>query len=225
MNFSQKLFLFLFFIFFVSCSAEHDGASDFSSNETISNSDPDPALEAAAVNIFNNSCVTCHNGSQVPDLRPSAIASLKNNILYINIGQGSESQLYLRMVNSGSPMPPTGLLPQSDADAIKTWIDDLGTAPDNPDDEPVAGRFSEIEANILTPKCYSCHETNDPIFQNYDDIRNLIVIPYNIDSALYTSITSGASSTGNVMPKNQPPLSQDEISTIESWIMNGALND
>ncbi len=119
-------------------------------------------------------------------------------------------------------MPPGNPLTQPEADAIKAWIDDLGIVPDTEPGE-TAATFTDIETNILAPKCYGCHDGHGTYdFGDYDDIIYGFVSPFNLSSTLYTSITTGASSTGNVMPKNQTALTPVEVEAVRSWIMSGA---
>lgn len=228
MSFSQKYIFIPMCFIFLSCSPSHDGSDDNASSGIIPNPNPDPVLEAAAIAVFSASCVGCHNGSLSPDLRVASIDSLKDS-LYLNIGRGDSSSLYTRMISSGSPMPTSGLLAQVESEKIKDWIDDLGIVPD---DTPIAATFSDIETNILIPKCYSCHDGHATYdfgpggsTSGYDDLLYGFVAPLNLGSTLYSSITSGASGTGNVMPKGQAALSSEEIEAIRSWIMDGALDN
>jgi mono/diheme cytochrome c family protein len=223
----NSLLLLLLLVLMASCSPSHDGSSGNSSNPgTVTlNPNPDPLLEAAAITVLNNSCVGCHNGSQSPDLRPSAINDLKGNTLYVSIGRGTSSSLYTRMVSAGASMPPAGNLAGPESDKIKDWIDDLGIITEGGDDSLTAATFTDIETNILVPKCYSCHNTTAPIFTDYASVLNLIVTPNNLDSVFYTSVTTGSSNSGLTMPRSQTALTDEETDAIASWIMNGAPND
>ncbi|MFN3841225.1 MAG: hypothetical protein ACK4RF_11025 [Cyclobacteriaceae bacterium] len=61
--------------------------------------------------IFNSSCnVTgCHNGTQVPDLRPANAYNSLTAGGYVNTGNPEASELYQWMSgNRGLPMPPGG---------------------------------------------------------------------------------------------------------------------
>lgn len=222
MGFSHKYFIILFAVFMVSCSASHDGSSDSGSNNgTITpNPNPDPVLEFEVIALFNSSCVSCHNGSQVPDLRPSAIDALKDNAFYVNIGDGDNSLLYRRMTGLGAAMPTSGLLAGSETDKVKDWIDDLGVVTG-----VEASTFAEIETAVLIPKCYSCHATQAPIFQDYASVLSTMVTPNNLDSPFYMSVTTGSLATSDLMPVGQTALTIDETDDIASWIMNGAPND
>ncbi|MGH1468342.1 MAG: c-type cytochrome [Bdellovibrionales bacterium] len=232
MGFCHKFVILLSLPALFACSPKHDGASSNSSTEIILNPDPDPALEAAAENILGPKCASCHGASGTdPEFLNSSenpgLDILQNDSKYVKIGQGQISLLYQRSIDN--TMPPGNPLSQGEADAIKAWIDDLGIVPDVGDGESgeeVAATFSDIESNILAPKCYGCHDGHSTYdFGDYSDILYGFVAPYNLSSTLYTSITSGASSTGNVMPKNQTALTTSEIEAISSWIMSGAPNN
>lgn len=72
--------------------------------------------------IFDQSCISCHNGSLVPDLTASnSYNSLfSNNLVIPRDADGSE--LYKRFIGVGPLMPPGSSLPQSKIDLIEQWI-------------------------------------------------------------------------------------------------------
>jgi uncharacterized membrane protein len=97
----------------------------------------------------------------------------------------------------------------------------------------VPSTFSAIQANILTPKCVICHNTQDPrggfSASSYSEVMSSpgTVSPFQAyTSELYTQTQSGS------MPKrdkdqnpNGTPLSSGELQAIYNWISSGAPNN
>ena len=86
--------------------------------------------EAAAATVFDNSCVGCHQGTN-----PMAGVALDGNICDQTVNQvGSSgsilvvpfdaeaSLLVQRMVDEVAPMPPGGLLAETEVDIVRAWI-------------------------------------------------------------------------------------------------------
>jgi hypothetical protein len=83
--------------------------------------------------------------------------------------------------------------------------------------------FSYISANILVPNCVSCHGGANPSagisYDTYASTLKTVVARLPASSQLYTSVNSGA------MPLGDGKLQPAQISAIQSWISNGALNN
>ncbi len=73
--------------------------------------------------IFNANCVACHPGSSDPDLTSGLSYAALNGGGYINTATPASSILYLRMTDSGSPMPTSGVLSTSTTDKVLKWIE------------------------------------------------------------------------------------------------------
>jgi hypothetical protein len=123
---------------------------------------------------------------------------------------------------------------------LKTPTSPDGGPPLPPD--PTA-TFTRVQNEVFTPNCttIACH---DPLGQQ----SQLMLIPgqaygntVNVasvempslmrirpndpgNSYLYRKIT-GAGITGDRMPLNQPPLSEQQLSLVRDWIRRGAPND
>ncbi|MDQ7065175.1 MAG: hypothetical protein Q9P90_13140 [candidate division KSB1 bacterium] len=114
------------------------------------------------------------------------------------------------------------------------------TGPDNGDNNQttIEATFSSIQQNILTPGCVNrgCHPPAGPMsLKQGEAYQNLVNQPsaYGMprvdpgkpdNSALYLKVV-GDARTGARMPLNAPPLSQEQIDAIRTWIQNGAKND
>lgn len=75
--------------------------------------------------LFDQSCVTCHDGNLEPDLRDfNAYNSLING--YVVPGDAEGSILYMSLINSNgvSLMPPEGQWPDSKINLVLSWIDE-----------------------------------------------------------------------------------------------------
>lgn len=205
----------------ISCSPEHDGESDLPS--LVLNPNPDPQLAAAAANVLGPKCISCHGSSGsdqrfLKTLADPGLDELAVNTRYVNPGLGDLSLLVQRVVDLS--MPPGSPLNSGEIQTIKDWIDDLATVNET---GPSAATFTQVETQILAPKCYTCHSSGSGgiTFSDYNSVRNTIVTPGTLDSALYQSTAR----VTNPMPTGGAPLTQNELALIESWIVNGALND
>ncbi len=113
------------------------------------------------------------------------------------------------------------------------------TGPDDGDNQQtIEATFSSIQKNILTPGCVNrgCHPPAGPMsLKEGEAYQNLVNQPsaYGMprvdpgkpdNSALYLKVV-GDARTGARMPLNAPPLSQEQIDAIRTWIQNGAKND
>lgn len=79
--------------------------------------------------------------------------------------------------------------------------------------------FTYINANILQPKCVSCHGTSGGYsYANYTATLRSVVPGNPNASLLYTETASGS------MPK-RTRLTTQEVDLIRSWIQAGALNN
>lgn len=217
----MKTRLSIFICLFLSaCGAEHDLAESFSS--VVLNPNPDPQLEAQATDILTSQCLTCHGtgGPNQKFLGTSSnleLDSLMFNASYVRIGEGGSSRLFQRA--SDGSMPPGNPLSSAEADILKDWINDLGTPGGSGRGGNVA-TFTQIETEILRPRCYSCHENNANFpFSSYEEILFGYVTPNNLDSVLLVAVESGR------MPKNGEALTPEEVALIESWILDGAPNN
>lgn len=104
--------------------------------------------------------------------------------------------------------------------------------------QPIQPTLSSIQANIFTPKCVNagCHPGGGgPMsLANGQSFGTLVnqnsaynrprVQPGNANnSALYLKVAG--TTLGQIMPLGRPPLSAAEVTAIQTWINNGALNN
>jgi len=88
---------------------------------------PDPGVQVSfsqdIIPIFNGNCNSagCHNGTQAPDLRPSAAYDALWTGGYINTEVSEQSELYLWMTAAKGPMPPLGSNATNNATVLQ-WI-------------------------------------------------------------------------------------------------------
>jgi len=86
-----------------------------------------PDFEATFANdiqpIFTANCISCHGGSQEPDLRAgSAYAEIVNGE-FIVPNDIEASVLYQRLVGNGALMPPGNSLSTTKINLVKNWIE------------------------------------------------------------------------------------------------------
>ncbi len=120
-------------------------------------------------------------------------------------------------------------------------LDQNGNPIDQTDTIPLDDNFLSIQANIFTPDCAvsGCHSGVAPAqglslsegqsFANLVDIDSTQVpalqrvTPSDADNSYLFRKITGVASVGLQMPRNPPPLSDEKIDAIRSWIDNGAL--
>jgi len=220
---SLKFVVLILLVSAISCSPEHDDSlGSPSTNGVVLNPNPDPALAAAAEAVLGPKCLSCHgsSGTNQKFLKNSGdvgLAELAVNTRYVSPGQHNLSLLVQRA--SDGTMPPGGLTP-GEVQSIKDWVNDLATVVE---EGPAAATFTEVETQILAPKCYSCHSSGSGgiTFSDYDSVVFTVVQPGSLDSRLYQATIKAS----NPMPQGGPELTNTELALLESWILNGALDD
>lgn len=93
------------------------------------------------------------------------------------------------------------------------------------------GQFAGVQA-ILLPKCGMCHGQNGKEgidVRTYDSLlkggeHGAIVVAGEPENSKLIHALRGQNGVAQ-MPKNSPPLSEDEIKKIEDWIKSGAKAD
>lgn len=93
------------------------------------------------------------------------------------------------------------------------------------------GQFAGVQA-ILSPKCGMCHGENGKEgldVRTYDSLmkgseHGAIVVAGDPANSKLIHALRGRNGVPQ-MPKNSPPLSEDEIKKIEDWIKSGAKAD
>ena len=183
-------------------------------------------LEEQAVTILQNHCYTCHGSTTSGGLsninNPASLISGG----WITPGTPSTSRVYDAI--SKGRMPPNGMLASSDISIISDWITQGAKAPSNqpppPATIPLTATFSGINANIIQPKCVSCHSAT----LGRGGIRlysyNLVmkyVKPGTANSSKLFSITN----KGEMPPKPNTLLNAQELKAISDWINSGAPNN
>lgn len=118
--------LFIMIVASTTISCEDNELSELLEEETITvddgtTDDNDTAnfvtYQNTAKVILDNACVQCHNGT-------TANGGVRLHT-YANAAAVAESgRMLIRMTSSGSPMPPSGNLPDALVQDIMDWIDD-----------------------------------------------------------------------------------------------------
>ena len=195
-------------------------------------------FDSIQTRVFKPKCLECHGGGKARgnvDLStyPAAIASRT-----IVPGQPEASTLFTS-VRDGS-MPKGGAhLSEMEISAIKTWILNGALAPGYappappPPELPLPEKvdFVVLFDRLLKPKCFKCHNGEDPDgFFNVDNYRYLmsysmdpmkIVVPGNPDlSLLYKDVF-----TDRMPAKMNPKLTKQEKEFLKRWIEQGAIED
>lgn len=212
-------------------------ALSFQNCAVVGNSTDDPAELAAlgtaealisqekAMQVITQNCVGCHN----PSNPQGGIGYLNdvNSLLYYRmiVPRDPGSSVLYQVIQSGS-MPPGNPLSQDELAAITLWITEGFNAATPVVTAPVISntlepKFSNISANILKPKCLSCHSADRAAggvnLSTYTATRNVVTPGLPNSSVLYTAVLPGGKMAGR--------LTQAETGIIRDWIMAGAQNN
>jgi uncharacterized membrane protein len=115
----------VFALFMYSCSTSVNTSGG--TNSVSGDCTPNEFLEAKTydadiASIMTSSCVSCHG-----DSNPSgglSLTSYQDVLSSVSAGSPSASELYARVVSTGSDkMPPSGSLTTTEQEAISDWID------------------------------------------------------------------------------------------------------
>jgi uncharacterized membrane protein len=136
------------------------------------------------------------------------------------------------------PLAPVPPLSEAELLTLAAWVEAGGPElPQNgaPTPNPLPRlepTYSSIRANILVPKCITCHQPgedakNIPLLTR-DDLLNSpheIVLPGNPDESGIIVVTQPGARDKMPPPESgMSPLTQEEIAVIKDWITNGASN-
>jgi mono/diheme cytochrome c family protein len=198
-----------------------------------------PTYAFVKAQVFQPYCISCHS---------SAGGSPHNVNLenYQNTIQRIDDVASEALVEKS--MPPSHPLPAIAQTLLKAWI--AGGAPedgveDNPDasptpsepqpsptatpiPQPLAPKWDSISANILMPRCVSCHGAGTHVAHKIDlTKRDFVTNPANgvVDPGQPGTSLIIKAVTGNgekLMPPRGGALTTEEINAIETWIQNGA---
>ena len=224
----------------ISCSASHDSALGLGSGDLfILNPNPDPVLRSNAQSVLTNRCFSCHgpSGLNSPIFEDAGgsvdMDALITNTRYVAIGDPESSFLYQAIFSVNMPAAPpsqTFINSTSEQRDIELWLEDIGILDTSGGGtgggggSGSAGTFSQVEAQVLTPLCYSCHATQFPVFTDFNSVRATIVLPNNPNSAFLRVIQS-TDDMERMPPPPQQALSPTLINLVESWVLDGAQNN
>ena len=203
--------------------------------------------------VFDGNCVECHSGEAASagldlegdfcDAIVEVEAASGAGVLVVP-GSREESILYQRLVDGDRPMPPTGVMSQSNTDLVGQWIDDgadcSGASGDDDgggddgggDDGGGSGTGADAAANdVLQPNCAGCHsdagqaggfslatDLCDQLVNQTGNTGAPLVVPGDADSSLlYQRMTD----VDDPMPQSGL-LPQADADVVKDWINAGA---
>ena len=181
-------------------------------------SDNELSFALVSNSVFTPRCIACHGDGH--KLLLKTYQDVKNGIIDIE-----------RVAIKVKSMPPRDPLSNNESTLLERWI--TAGAPENPlapeTEEPLNPTYDSIKKKILTPKCIACHLPGQSAsrvpLQTKEDLLNSpmdLVLPGNPDeSALILSITR--KDEKKMPPRPSSPLSNEEVSAIRKWILDGAL--
>lgn len=195
--------------------------------------EPSPTFAWIQANILNTRCVICHRGATAPggyDLSSYEGVLAGGRIV---AGNPASSEMFQR-VDTNS-MPPGNPLTAEQKAIISQWIQNGakndapvgglpgGTPTDPPPLPPLEPKFNSIMANIIGPRCLSCHDSTQRkggvVLQDYQSLMRQVVPRDAEASELYDVLED------NEMPASGGALTFQQKETIRQWINQGALNN
>lgn len=109
----------------------------------------------AVVEIMDGNCVGCHGATNPAaglDLSTDFCGTVLDGRLVVE-GDSAGSVLYQRISDAGAPMPPSGLMDQSNIDIVANWIDDGASC----EGGGTGGGTAETGEELYASNCASCH--------------------------------------------------------------------
>lgn len=200
--------------------------------------DPDPTVcdttnitYASIVPILSANCYDCHNsqtsngGINLTDYETVTFLA-KNGILtgVINHEQGFNA------------MPPSGSLDSCDVLIINKWVNDtIFTDPGGGNEHPCDPDTVYFENDILpliisscgTTACHGAIDTQDDIlFQDYASIiENGKIKPGDPEGSKLFKVINEDEPQDRMPPPPNVALSTEQINMVNTWILQGALNN
>lgn len=214
----------------IGCGSEHTIDPNFSSGTGFISTDP--ALQSAAIAILQNKCAGCHGtgGS-------GGISNITSPIHLVQIGLITPGNPNVgRLIGSiaDGSMPVGGSVSATDLQTLKNWISSLqptsggGGGGGGGNTPPLGPTFASIKANILDPKCLSCHgATVARGGIRYDTYANAIATGGINPGSSSTSKIIAETNSGEMPPSSAgySPLSSTQMTALRQWIDAGALNN
>lgn len=199
------------------------------SSGTISFSSEAERLSAKANFILTTKCQSCHNSSlKSGDFNVSDLNEMFYN-RHVVPGEPLLSGLYSAVANGDMPPAPQPQLSTQEIQDIYNWIQDgFKNLPSTTiGGGGVQPTFASLSANIFQTKCIGCHGNGTALggisFATFNSTRSTVNVGDAASSALYISVTTGR--RGGRMPQGGGALSNAELSAIQTWIQQGAMNN
>lgn len=245
MSISAKLLIFvvgsIILLSFQNCSLQKPNplnldanSASSSTNQSSGSGTPPPltgnSIEAQAITLLQNKCYACHgtvtSGGITQINNPSYL--IANNLIIP--GNPDGSPIYASVLAGRMPIGSTALS-QAELDLLRQWILGGAKAPTDtstvapPVVIPLEATYASIQANILTPKCVYCHSATlakDGIrLDSYTSVKKYIasgVLP--TETKLYQ-----VTSSGEMPPRPDVGLTDNELKVLKDWIATGAPNN
>ncbi len=231
MVYTRRILIFVFTVAvlftYQNCAPGHDeGSENWSSNDLPDGLDLEVSMAAFdqfLKPVLQQNCAVCHGAAQVPMFAATDTASAHNTLFtfkLVNMDDPSNSRLVTKIM-AGHQSKPVSVANDIEQ-GISDWVAAIGggVMP-----VPLEATFTSIKANILTPKCLSCHSpSGSRPSVNYTDYSSTMstgkVIAGNaLGSEIYKECASGS------MPKGGTMLSVAELQALRDWIDAGAMNN
>lgn len=200
------------------------------SSSSLGASESDQLSSKANV-ILATKCQSCHNSSLASgNFNVSDLNAMFYN-RHIVPGEPLLSGLYEVVADGEMPPSPSPRLTTQEIQDIYNWIQDgfkdVQTTTPGGGTTGVQPTYSSISSKIFQPKCAACHGAALALggisFATYNSARSTVVVGNPATSALYISVSTGRQ--GGRMPQGGAALSNAELSAIQTWIQQGAMNN
>lgn len=224
---SIRLLALLASMLLVSCSYKVEKQGDATAIKPSSELVARMSFAEVYTRVLQPKCISCH-GTQ-------GGVNLENHASALSVLEGIRKST---LVERRMPKAPTPALDKDELEILAAWVEAGGPElPRNggPGTTPLPvleANFASIKANVLVPKCISCHgpggEAARVPMVTLDDLLNSpleIVIPGNPEeSGLILSVLPGARKIMPPVSSGMSALKPEEIKVLEEWIRNGASN-
>ncbi len=190
-------------------------------------------------NIFNPKCAQCHNPQKA-----SAGLDVTSYESWMASGKivkhdCKKSPVFKSLMAGRMPLNGPKLSAQ-ELQSIASWIDNGASAtaltPNTPLPPPVfvpppvlKATYSSIRSIIFEARCVGCHSGPKPkgdldltTYRKIFSSSGVVTPGEPLESSLLQRLLSD---TDPMPPKPRPPVTETEITVIEAWIKNGALEN
>lgn len=175
--------------------------------------------------LINSSCATsgCHDAISKKDgINLTTYSGILNILKPGNASDSKLIEIILRIDEERMPPPPRPAMTADQIELLRKWINQSAKNNSCSSCDTTDFKYSTAIKPMIQTKCQGCHNPSS--------------LGGGIDLSTYTGVRSEALNGRlygviawlagySAMPKNSSKLSSCEITQVQKWVNNGALND